>query len=141
MGIATDVRTYLTSKSSVTSLVGMRVFSGTKPQRVDAQPFIVYRVVSQDQAHDLGNGAGFAETRLQIDVYGKTPAERDSLVAAIRNVMQGYKGSMGESTVDSVVHKGATELYMRPQDQSDIGNWRTTTDYWIRHQQSIPTHA
>ena len=141
MAIGQDVRTFLLSKSSFTSVVGTRLYAGTLPQRVTTAPFVIYSIVSQNAAHHLGNGAGFAETRIQFDVYAITPEARDSLVEIIRNILQGYSGTMGSSTVSSVTYKNSIDQYVQPQDQSDIGNWRNTTDYWFRHDQAVPTHA
>ncbi len=141
MAIGQDARTYLLSKSAVTTVVGTRVFPNFIPEKNTSYPVIVYAVVSQVPAHNLAGGAGYAETRIQLDVYCKTAVERDSLTEILRNELQGFAGTMGSSTVSSVVYRNAIDLYEPPIDSSDVGLFRNSTDYWIRHSQSVPSLA
>lgn len=141
MSISTNLRKYLLSKSAITSLVGTRMFPRKIPQKNSAFPVIVYRIVSQDAAHHLAGGAGYAGTRIQLDVYSETETETDALAEAIRNQMQGYSGAMGTASVTSVVLKNSQDLYEPPQDNSDTGLYRNSTDYWLRHDMAVPTFA
>jgi len=147
MSLQTDIRRLLLSKSAITSLVGNRVFPSYVPQKNAAWPCITYTVVSNNSAHHLQGGAGFAERRLQIDVYAKTEESRDNVVEALRNQLQGFpaagtSGTIGAGTVvTSIVYKGSRDLYESDQEKADVGYFRNSTDYWIRFQESAPTFA
>jgi len=146
MGIASDVRTYLLTNATVTAVVGTRIYPLKIPQSISAYPSITYQLISQLPAHTLTGGAGYAESRIQFDIYAETKPAADSLDDVIRNVMQGFPpagnaGTMGSSTVSSVVCDMLRELWEPSQDNSDKGWFRNSRDYWIRHTQSVPTFA
>jgi len=147
MSLQTDIRRLLLSKSAITSLVGNRVFPSYVPQKNAAWPCITYTIVSNNSAHHLQGGAGYAERRLQVDVYAKTEESRDNVVEALRNQLQGFpaagtSGTIGAGTVvTSIVYKGSRDLYESDQEKGDVGYFRNSTDYWIRFQESAPTFA
>ncbi len=147
MSLATDVRKYLLSKSAVTSVIGTRMFPAFHPQKNSTYPLITYQVIVNTPAHHLTGGAGYAGTRLQLDGYAGSETERDQLTEVIRNQLQGFPqpgGSnlMGSTVVDSVVAMGQRDLYEPPQNNADSGGlFRTSMDYWFRHQQAAPTFA
>lgn len=136
-----DCRTYLLTKSAITALVGTRIWPEKIPESRRVFPCIVYTLVSQVPAHDLAGGAGWAESRLQLDSYAKTSKVRGTLTETIRDKMQGFSGTMGGATVDSVVYQNSRNEYEIPQDKSDVGLYRNAADYWLRHQQAVPTFA
>lgn len=139
MAIGQDVRTYLLTKASITTLLGTRIFPNKIPQKNSSWPCVVYQIISQNPGHVLSGCAEYAETRIQFDVYSDTALVRDSLTEALRNVLQGFSGTMGSSTVSSVVYKNSIDLYEPPADSSDVGLYRNTADYWFRHNHAAPT--
>ena len=146
MAIGSDVRTYLMSESSVTTLIGTRCFPDYIPQKNSTFPCIVYTIVSQVGQHHLAAGAGFAWTRIQFDCYAATSLVRWSVAEALRNVLQGFPAAgaahtMGSSTVDAVNYEVTRESYEPPQDNSDTGLFRASSDYLVRHNQAAATFA
>jgi hypothetical protein len=147
MSLSTDIRRLLLSKSAITSLVGTRVYPAHVPQKINTYPTITYFVVSNNSAHHLQGGAGFAERRLQIDVYAETETSRDAVVEAVRNQLQGFppagtSGTIGAGTVvTSIVYKNSRDLYEPDQLGGDVGHYRNAADYWIRFQETAPTYA
>lgn len=139
MAIGQDLRTYLLTKASITSLLGTRIFPNKIPQKNSDWPCVVYQIISQNPGHTLEGGADYAETRIQLDVYSETALARDALVEALRNVLQGFRGTMGSSTVSSVVYRNSIDLYEPPADNSDVGLYRNSADYWLRHSHTAPT--
>ena len=136
-----DVRTFLLSKSAITSLIGTRMFPDVIPEK-GIFPALVYFQVSQVPQHTLPATAGFAWSRIQFDAYatGSTGAsQRDALVEALRNELDAFPApgttpTMGGSTVNAVVYKNSRDIYEPPQDNSDIGFFRNSMDYMFRHQ-------
>lgn len=139
--IAPDVRTYLLTKSTISGVVGTRIYANKLPEKNVTYPCIVMALVTQLPQHHLQGGAGYAESRVQLDVYSTTAAARDSLAEALRDELQGYSGAMGSSTVSSCVCRSIRDLYEEPIDASDVGLYRNSSDYWMRHSQAVPTFA
>ncbi len=139
------IRTYLLSKSAVTSVTGTRVYSDFMPQNNAIYPAIFCSQVSQLPAHTLETGGGYAESRVQIDVFANHASDRDSLVEVLRNELQGFpqngEGSALAATATSIVYRGSRDLYEPPTDNSDKGLFRNSTDYWVRHLQAVPSFA
>jgi len=112
-----------------------------------AYPCITYAIVSNDSAHTLAGGAGFAARRLQIDVYAKTETSRDAVVEAVRNQLQGFpaagtSGTIGAGTVvTSITYKNSRDVYEPDQVGGDVGYYRNIMDFWIRFQESAPSFA
>lgn len=147
MSLSTDIRRLLLSKSAITSLVGTRIYPNHVPQANNAWPCITYTVVSNDSAHTLAGGAGYAARRLQIDVYAKLETSRDSVVEAVRNQLQGFpnagtSGAIGAGTVvTSITYKNGRDLYEPDQTGGDVGYYRHSMDFWIRFQEAVPSFA
>ena len=145
MGWPADIRTYLLSKSSITSLIGTRVYPDYIPQKNSTYPAIVYQVISDTPDHTLAGAALHTGTRVQLDVYAETSLVRAQVVEALRNVLQGFPPAgtttMGssDSTVSSVKYLNSFDIYEPPQDNSDTGLFRNSTDYWFRLKRTAPT--
>ncbi len=143
--ITQAIRSYLLGKSAVTAVVGTRIFPDFMPQSNSTFPCIVMLQISQTPAHTLATGAGYSESRLQIDIYAAHASERDSLTEIVRNELQGFPVA-GETaglagTVTSVVYINSRDLYEPPTANSDKGTFRNSTDYWARHLQAAPSFA
>jgi hypothetical protein len=147
MSLATDLRKYLLSKSAVTSVIGTRMFAAFHPQKNSTYPLVTYQVIVNTPAHHLLGGAGYSGTRIQLDGYAPNETDRDALTELLRNQLQGFPAPgasnvMGSTTVDSVVLMGQRDFYEPPQNQADSGGlFRTSMDFWFRHQQAAPTFA
>lgn len=147
MSLSTDIRRLLLSKSAITSLVGTRVRPHKVPQNKNEYPCLSYAIVSNNSAHTLAGGAGFAERRLQIDVYAISETSRDEVVEAVRDQLQGFppagtSGTIGNGTVvTSIVYKNSRDVYEPDQLGGDVGHYRSIMDFWIRFQEAAPSFA
>src|SRR5947207_11805935 len=105
MAIGQDLRTYLLTKSAVTSVVGTRIFPGYMPEKNLIYPAIIYSVVSRASDMQLRQAGAHAVTRIQLDVYSQSALTRDSLAETLRNELQGFPSAtttMGNSSVTGV---------------------------------------
>lgn len=145
MAFGEDLRTYCMTKSGITSLIGARMYASKMPQANRTFPCTVYSIISQVPGHVLAGAADYCESRVQLDHYAETKVASAALSEAFRNQLQGFPttsaSSMGASTVSSCVYLGSRDLYDEPRDASDVGLYRTSSDYWFRHSQSAPTFA
>lgn len=140
-----DLRTYLLSKSSITNLVGTRVYPDYIPQKNSTYPAIVYQIISDTPEHTLAGAALHTGTRVQLDVYAATALVRAQVVEALRNVLQGFPPTSTltfgttDTLVSSVRYVNSFDIYEPPQDNSDTGLFRNSTDYWFRLKRTAPT--
>lgn len=143
MSIATDLVAYLLAQSSITTLVGTRIWGGQRREQGSALPAITVHVISAGQEVNLTARGGTAFPRIQIDVWGATYATADAVKEAIRLKLQGFSGTMGSSTVTTVLYEGSLDLFEKPVDGSDASGSveHMALNYRIRHRQTKPTYA
>ncbi len=146
MSLVPDIRTYLLSKASITTLVGTRIYKLKMPQENKTFPVIILTQISGVPAHSLAGIVGYEEARVQVDCYasGADSTKSDSVDAAVFNVLAGFPvtlsstANMGASIVSSVVAGSPRDLYEPPVDASDVGLFRKSRDYWVRHDVTVP---
>lgn len=138
MSLRDDIRTYLLTQTPITNLVGQRVFSSNIPQREDYPAISIVRITG-GHAHMLSGGAGFAEPTVQVDAWADTSTVCESIAEALRGELQGFRGTMGSTTVRAVVLQNEIDLSEEPSDGSDAWVYRITQDYYINYEISIPT--
>lgn len=76
------VRTYLLSRSSVTDVIGQRMYFQRRPQKA-ALPSATISRVSETHDHLLSDRSGFVKTRLQIECFSTQQVVTEALATAI----------------------------------------------------------
>lgn len=95
---------YITAQTSVTSLVGTRVYQDIMPQRA-SYPAVVYSLIGEERADGYSFGTtvnGQVEARLQVASWAATAVSARRIYDAIRRLVNGFKGTWGENTIQSV---------------------------------------
>lgn len=100
---------------------------------------MTFERLSGGHDHTLSAAAGSAIPRFRIHCWGSTDTGVDALAEALRNVMQGFSGTMGSTTVQSVILEDEFDEYEDPEDGSDNGVFGIAHDYQIRYAESLPT--
>lgn len=80
--VISAVRTYLLSQSSVSDVIGQRMYFDRLKQKATLPACTITRV-SEDHAHTLSNRSGLVWTRLQIECYSLSRLTSCSLAEAI----------------------------------------------------------
>lgn len=70
--VLTSVRTWLLGQSSITTLVGQRIYPDQLPQSNVTYPAVLLTILDERYEHDLGGLGGLVQTRLQCECYGTT---------------------------------------------------------------------
>lgn len=144
--IVEDVRTYLKTKSAITSIVGSgndaKIFlyraKQSEPDRPIAEPYIVMEGFGGGSDEHLGGIGGIATNRIQIDCYSTTAALAYTLAEAVRLApLQMYRGTAGSSTIVTCSSNGG---YRQGEDPSPFGSsqrrfW-VSRDYIIQHREA-----
>jgi hypothetical protein len=137
VSITQDVVTYLLTKTGVTTHTSTRIYDGHVPQG-DSYPAVTVKMIDGGHAHDIDGSAGFATPTVQIDVWSRNKVTNCTVAEAIRQVMQGFKGTMGSSTVTGVSLIGDIDLDGPPNIGTEVPIHQKALDYWIRHTESVP---
>jgi hypothetical protein len=137
--IRADLRTYLLAQSSITTLIGQRLYLSRIPLP-GTYPCVSYRRVSGGHFHDLQGSRGYCEAAIEIEVWSDDSEEVESVGDAIRQKLQGFVGTMGSTTVKRVTLDDEQDSFLPPIEGSDTGVHRTTFRYTIGFGVTIPTY-
>lgn len=132
------IRTYLLNQTSITDLVSTRIYPSTFPEGV-IFPAVRYTIVSQFRQQLVGGASGMVESSVQFDVYASTHISANQIAEALREVLQGFSGSMGSEYVWSVQMSTGREMYEAAADASDEGLYRVIMDFAVMFEESVPT--
>lgn len=102
------------------------------------RPAITYQRVTGGHEHRLTGSSGTAIPTFELDCWADSYEAADQLAEAVRQVMQGFSGTMGSTTVHSVILDDEADQFTPPSDGSDNGIYSITLRYRIRHTESIP---
>lgn len=98
MGLFTALRSAMTLDPGVSTLVSARVYADQMPDNLvhdpAAYPAIVLHQISRTPTHSHGGVTAYAEYRFQINLWAKDHDGAEELGAAVRALLDGFKGDM-----------------------------------------------
>lgn len=133
--IEADLYTYLTSQSTITNLVGNRIYPDAAPQSASL-PLIVYSKQSTDRQLTLKKSVGFCVCRMQLDVFGITRTVCENIVEQIRLRTDGFQGNWG-TTFIHLVKFDSESVGWDLESAKDTGIHRATVDLIISFTESV----
>ncbi|MFJ5625446.1 DUF3168 domain-containing protein [Peribacillus loiseleuriae] len=101
-----DLRNHLLSHESLKNYIGARLYPGWIPENA-AMPSVAFLGVSGVRHHDID----VAYPRYQFSVFSPRYLEAKEITAEIRNILQRYKGKMGNTNIIQVVFQNEYESY------------------------------
>lgn len=122
----------LKAESTVTDVVGSRIYIGKAPQTADL-PYIVLTDMASDELETMDSAGGLRFIDFDIDCKSNRSVQADALAAAVRNHLRGYTGAAGTQTVKAVVLNGEALDFEPPTDGSDDGIYTVTVDVQIQY--------
>lgn len=128
--ILSDLRTYLKTKSAITSLVGTgdaaRIYFHDAKEGATL-PLIILEIFEGESNEHLTGISGICSNRVQVDCYGVTAAAAYTLAEAVRLApLQMYRGNMDTSKVNNVT---SNVSYRRGFDPPVTGSAQKR--YWV----------
>lgn len=121
--------TLLESASAVTALVGMRIYPAVIPQGV-AQPSLAYWRVSTARQQLFDGPHSTAAPRYQIDAQAADYTTARQLAEAVREALNGYRGTLGGEVVHHITLQNEQDIY-----DSETGAYRVALDFIVTHQE------
>ncbi len=101
-----DIRNYLISQETLKLKIGTRIYPGWIPENA-VMPSVAFLSVSGVRHHDID----VAYPRYQFSVFSPRYIEAKEIAAEIRNILQRFKGQMGNSNVIQVAFQNEYENY------------------------------
>ena len=129
MTLEAELRTYTLAGAAVTALVGARMHARMLPQ-TPTLPALVYRRIDTRRLHEMSGPDGLPRPRMQITCWATTPAGAYDLAAAVRQRLDGYRGTWGALTIGSCLLVGERDI-----NDPDTGNSAVAQDYMIQFQE------
>lgn len=142
--IRADLRTYLLAQSTITDLVGTRIYwvrIPQKPQSETTYPCITYRRATGGHMHHLDNAQGYAQPIFEIDVWGPDSEVVENVGEQVRLKLQGFSGTMGTTDVGGVTLDDEQDFYIPSDIGDDIGVHRIQYKYKIGHGEAVPNYS
>ncbi len=123
MSDASDlVKTYLTTLSSITDVVGSRIYTDEAPAQVRQACIVVQKV----GPNNISDGLILARPLIQISCYSQEKAEAKQLSAAVINAVGKYSGLMDGTYVVST--------YQSDQIFRTNGWWHAPVDVLLKYE-------
>lgn len=129
--IAEALRTYVLADATVSGLVGARMYPVILPQN-PTMPAITYQYISGASVISHDGATGLENPTFQIDCWGSTYATMDALFEAVRERLNGAKGTFSGLYVGGIFLVRKRDLY-----DNDAELHRRTADYEIWNEESV----
>lgn len=126
--IGADVVAFCKATSAINTPLGGNIWREAAP--ANTLPALVATIISQTAQYDFDGADGFETVRAQLDVLAVSSTARDTLVAAIDGVLNGYAGAMGAVSAALVTRLNLLE---QSEVSGDRRVWRSIIDYQIRY--------
>lgn len=140
--ITHGLRTLLLAQSSITALAPSQtvnrvsipsVFVKSAPMKVEP-PFVVITRINNDTMVCLDGTYGMTASEIDIDSYGYSEEDSQTLSTTIRQFLDDYTGAAGGSdTINAVVWQDENHEDVKPQDGRDTRWYISTNSYLIQH--------
>jgi hypothetical protein len=117
-----------------------RIYANDCQQGITADR-IVYERTGTDREPMLASAMGTAEAYIDFDCISTTYAAAKSLANVLRGELDGYRGTMGDTTVHWCILEDENDDFDPPADGSAKGQYHQTQTYRVRFLETIPTFA
>lgn len=122
----------LTGESTISSIVGSRVYVSKAPQSA-ALPYIIITQMSSNENPMIDGTGPLRFVEFDIDCKADRALESDTLGKAVRVFLDDYTGMAGSESIGAVIMNDETTDYEPPSDGSDTGIYTTTLDVTIQY--------
>lgn len=129
---------YLLQSAGVTDLIGTRLRPGRLKQS-DTLPAVTYTVLSELTDYGLSASSGLPVRRLQLDVWGQTYTSAQTVALKFRDLLNGYRGLMGDVYVQCSRVEDTRSDYAPDQQQDDRGVQSISLDIALVYEETVPT--
>ena len=120
------IRSILINDSTV-SAITTRCYPATLPQD-PIYPLILFSKVTGMRDHHLQGPSGLAHPRFQVEAWATTYDAAKTLANAIREALDGYKGTVGTVVIGSILIESERDVY-----EDAVSCHRVIMDFYCWH--------
>jgi len=142
MSLLTDLQARLVADSGISAITTRIRLS--RSEQSDALPRVVVHKISSQHEHHMLAATGKATARVQIDCYANSPVSADALAEAVRQALDGFRGTMNSGVFVSMCHlDNERTTYDAPLEggHASGGVDGVQLDYMIGWSVSVPSFA
>lgn len=133
MSVEAAIVTLLTGDTAgVNALIAGRIAAAAMPQGL-ARPNVVYQRIGTRRRYSNDGPTGLARARLQVSCYADTPKAAKQLAAAVREVLDGYSGTVGGCTIQALFLDDERDAPQPPATGRDLGVFGVQFDALIHY--------
>lgn len=125
----------LAGESTISAIVGSRVYVGHAPQG-EARPHIVVTQMRSEEYKALDGTGPLRMVSFDIDCKADRTVTAESLAKIVRRFIDDYTGTAGSETIGAVLVNGETDAWESPFDGTDVGIYGVTIDADIQYVES-----
>lgn len=130
MTIEADLRALLVADTTVSGMVGTRIYLARLPQD-PTYPAITFSKVSGPRVHTLAGRGGRARPRLSVHCWAESDVGAKALANAVRAVLDGFNGTTNSGRRTTFLIDNEFDLY---DDEADV--YRVVQDYRASHRET-----
>lgn len=135
-------------RDAVAECNGTGFFFERAPQNTTGRHIIISEVTGS-VFNALTNEIGTTASVVQVNAYGRTPAEARQLGQLCRNRLSGFAGNVDyltDSGTEATAYISVTQQrkgidITDPEDASDKWKYAHSADYLVFHPQTVPDHT
>jgi hypothetical protein len=131
----TVLRAALVGNTSVTSLVGTRIYPVVAPASA-AKPFVTWRRSGIRREQALSRPIGVPQVSVDYSVYASTYQEARQVADRLRLVLDGYAGTADNTVVVNVSLENETDEFVTLQGSDLADTYSVVQTYEIAWQES-----
>jgi len=128
----TGLVSLLTGESTISAIVGSRVYISKAPQNASL-PYIVITQMSSNENQTIDGTTGLRFVDFDIDCKAERSVTSETLGKTVRTFIDDYTGAAGADTVNAVLINDESTQFEPPTDGSDKGIYTTVIDATIQY--------
>ena len=132
--IETAIDSLLINNSSITDLIGDRVYSQVREQS-DGLPAVTYQVISAIRQIDMSGPNGFVEGRIQINCFAATILAAAELSEVVRLALSGFKGGAAGVRIEAMLLEDAGDLPAIEPENEQMSVYAKTMDFFVLYKE------
>lgn len=105
------LRAALTNNATVAALLGTKVYPVVAPAEA-TYPFVTWRRIQVLRQQTLANPMGVPKVTVEFSIYGATYDQARQVADAMRQVLDGYRGTVDNTTVQYASVENETDDFV-----------------------------
>lgn len=132
--ICEGLRTLLLAQTSVTDLVGQRIYVSAARQGAN-QPCILLKRISDEKHKALDGYVSARHAEIDIECWASTASAAAALAKIVSDYLDDFMGTAGNETILSSHQIDDTDTYDPPQSGSEITEFVTILNFEFQYRE------